>query len=129
MNQFSNIGSMFPGAQFKNLRDNAKLALTLPGQHEIIGLVIRNCHGDITIIEKDKVRVLHAGQMEELLLTSYVPKSDAIKDLREKFDNMLAAEVHRHGGIPHLSTEELEFREAMAAFLEGGHDEGKTTGN
>lgn len=64
MNQFNNIGSMFPGAQFKNLRDNAKLALTLPGMPEIIGLVIKNCHGDVTIVEQDKVQVFHRGQVE-----------------------------------------------------------------
>lgn len=59
MNQFSNIGSMFPGAEFKDLRENAKLALTLPGQPQITGLVVSNVHGDvITVIEQDRVRVL-----------------------------------------------------------------------
>lgn len=64
MNQFANIGSMFPGAQNKNLRDNAKLALTLPGQPEIIGLVVKNALGDVTIIEQDKVQVFHRAQVE-----------------------------------------------------------------
>jgi hypothetical protein len=44
--------------------------------------------------------------------------------LRELLDNMLVAEVNRHGGIPPLSKEEMAFREAIAAFLlpksEGG---------
>jgi hypothetical protein len=69
VNQFNNIGSMFPGAQFKNLRDNAKLALTLPGQHEIVGLVIKNVHGDVTIIEQDRVQVFHHGQVEQIPAT------------------------------------------------------------
>jgi hypothetical protein len=37
--------------------------------------------------------------------------------LRELFDNMLVAEVQRHGGIPALPPEERAFREAMCAFL------------
>lgn len=63
MNQFANIGSMFPGAQNKALRDNAKLALTLPGQPEIIGLVIKNAMGDITVVERDKTQVVSRDQV------------------------------------------------------------------
>jgi hypothetical protein len=198
VNQFANIGSMFPGAEFKNLRDNAKLALTLPGQHAIIGLVIRNVHGDITVVEKDQVKVIHRDQVETLETSSYVPKElgdrdlmviagylyeeycksvggkahdgqplpnwatfildvgkstqakgwldvaqravhilshlanpgdeqkfDAKMNLHVRFDEMLVAEVKRHGGIPHLSQEEQAFREAMAAFLESPHLDAK----
>lgn len=41
----------------------------------------------------------------------------ATQTLRDKLDAMLVAEVKRHGGIPHLHPEELEFREAIAEFL------------
>lgn len=39
-------------------------------------------------------------------------------ELRKAFDTMLIAEVNRHGGIPHLSPEEVKFRNMVAALLE-----------
>lgn len=54
------------------------------------------------------------------ILQNHWMQRKSVDSLREKFDNMLAAEVKRHGGIPHLCEEEVAFREEMAAFLEGG---------
>jgi hypothetical protein len=64
MNQFNNIGSMFPGAQFKGLRERAKATLTMDGQPEIVGLVIKNAAGDLTIIEEDKIQTFKLGEVE-----------------------------------------------------------------
>jgi hypothetical protein len=57
---------MFPGAQNKQLREKAKEALTLQPMAEIAGLVIRNQHGDLTIIEQDRVHVFHGTTLAQL---------------------------------------------------------------
>lgn len=44
--------------------------------------------------------------------------------LRAAFDDMLIAEVHRYGGIPHLQPEEIGFREVLAEFLLNEDKEG-----
>jgi hypothetical protein len=212
MNQFANIGSMFPGAQNKAIRDKLKQLLTMPGNRQVTGLVLTDEKKDTMIVNGESAsvtffrldphgpktleakwldpkcwdgcqslvfkheaeRVLGIAQAEfaywkkvcdedpggygiegmaaaanivaaitmgtsvedfkagkadydratepEQMGAWAIRKGypDALKDLREKFDNLLAAEVKRHGGIPHLSEEEVAFREAMAAFLEGG---------
>ena len=38
--------------------------------------------------------------------------------LRWAFDTTLINELDRHGGIPHLSTEQMNLRDAIAALLE-----------
>lgn len=43
---------------------------------------------------------------------------NSIKYLRNRFDDMLVAEVRRCGGIPKLSKDEMLFREAFAEFLD-----------
>jgi hypothetical protein len=58
MNQFSNIGSMFPGAEYKVMREQAKQRLTLDGMPMIVGLIIMDQAGTKTFIEKEKVQVI-----------------------------------------------------------------------
>jgi hypothetical protein len=115
MNQFNNIGSMLPGPENRPLRENAKQALMLPGEPAITGLIITNKHGDVFLINTDKVAVLKAGEWHKLKLPAH---DMTITALRAALDNMLVAEAKRHGGIPQLSVEELAFRETIAAYLE-----------
>lgn len=104
MNQFANIGSMFPGAEFKHLRENAKLALTLPGQHAIIGLVIRNVHGDLTIVEKDQVQVIPSEKVETLKTTSYIPSDNGLMTiagyLYEEYSKAVGGKAHDGKKLP-----------------------------
>jgi hypothetical protein len=122
MNQFANIGSMFPGAEFKHLRDNAKLALTLPGQHQIIGLVIKNVHGDLTIVEKDQVQVVRADQVENLKTATYIPKEPSDRDLMviagylyEEYCKSVGGKAHDGQPLPNWATFILDTAKATQA--------------
>ena len=76
------------------------------------------CEAEDALIEKDRHLDERAATAERLRR-----KTDAAtKKLRKAFDDMLIAEVHRYGGIPHLQPNEIWFREVLAEFLEGEHN-------
>ena len=72
-----------------------------------------------TALDKRRINELTAQLAE---------KASKKKELRDKFSDMLVAEVKRHGGIPHLSKEEMAFREALAEYLIFQQDAQKHTG-
>ena len=45
---------------------------------------------------------------------------DALHPLRTAFERFTIAEVRRHGGIPHLTPEDIALREAVAELLARG---------
>jgi hypothetical protein len=56
-------------------------------------------------------------EVSEVIAAELTPFFHRMGLVRQTYDDMLVAEVKRHGGIPHLTTEELTFREALSAFL------------
>lgn len=107
MNQFANIGSMFPGANHKHTRDKAKEMLSSHPSFEITGLVITNQ-------ATKKKHYIDQGIHGELDHNDVKSRMD---ELEEMFSLMLIAEVKRHGGIPKLSEEEMKFRDTLSEFL------------
>jgi len=76
-----------------------------------------DCRRTLKKVDNYQSRAYRAGLGKQLAVTPA-----ATQKLRKAFDEMLIAEVHRFGGIPHLQPVEVWFREVLAEFLEGEHN-------
>jgi hypothetical protein len=67
MNQFNNIGSMFPGAEHRLTREKAKHVLTMGVNFEITGLVMTDkITGDKCIVDSSAVRWMGKQEAHEM---------------------------------------------------------------
>jgi cell division protein FtsB len=84
MNQFNNIGSMFPGANNKLTREKTKQVLMTPfNTYQITGLVLTNVNGDKCIVDNGVVQWLKAESVAEIARLQ-----ETIARLQETIENL-----------------------------------------
>lgn len=76
------------------------------------------CYGSLEMHEAQRIAQRIDEPIQKAIRQFQKKSAHNASLLEELFMDMLAAEVHRHGGIPHLGKEELAFREALAEFLD-----------
>jgi hypothetical protein len=117
MNQFNNLGSMFPGPENKLARDKMKSILMAQPSWKITGIVMTNPDGSKCIVDGPAVRWLTQKEAFNLMQNADV-RIDRLRHLKACFETRLVAEVQEHGGIPELNAHEVTLREAIASYLE-----------
>jgi hypothetical protein len=117
MNQFNNLGSMFPGPENKLARDKMKSILMAQPSWKITGIVMTNPDGSKCIVDGPAVRWMTKEEAFNIMQNADV-RIDRLRELRAHWENKLVTEVKHYGGIPSLTADELAFREALASYLE-----------
>ncbi len=99
MNQFSNIGSILPGAEHKLTRDKAKHILTVSPTYQITGLVMTTPGGDKCIVDSSAVRWLTKEQSWEIM-----HNADAEDAVKREIMRLCGAESDLRGAMVWLQT-------------------------